>query len=192
MAFYGISVQRLAMHLGENPENPQDTRYVHQVIVCGCVCVHVFSCSLCVLTLLPGARLVGVNWHAALCSSLRICMRSCAFVHPLPPYRVRARRIAAHTRHALTKHRHMRPHANMQPLRFARVCAHYPRTPDTHRGCGVRIRRLRCSIRLKCAMPLPTTRQLCRVSARAHQAATSISDSCMGRICAGGGRRGGG
>jgi hypothetical protein len=30
MSFYGISVQRLAMHLGENPENPEDKRYVHQ------------------------------------------------------------------------------------------------------------------------------------------------------------------
>ncbi len=62
MAFYGISVQRLAMHLGENPENPEDTRYVHQVRVSGCMCVHVFVCPLlCVHTLRPGACLVCVN-----------------------------------------------------------------------------------------------------------------------------------
>ena len=83
------------------------------------------------------------------------------------------------------KHRHMRPHTNMQPVFCARVRTDSPRTSDTHRGCGVRIRRPRCSIRLKCAMPLPTTLQLCRVSARARQAATSISDSGIGRFCAG-------
>jgi hypothetical protein len=82
------------------------------------------------------------------------------------------------------------PHTKMQPAFCARVRTDYPRTSDTHRGCGVRIRRPRCSIRLKCAMPLPTTLQLRRVSARARQAATSISDSGIGRFCAGVGAQG--